>query len=181
MTTLSQTIGLTLWIVTLGLLWLTASTHRPRNVRLGGGLIIIPLAFLVRGSLGELSFLAPALAWMIYLKTTPHRPQQIFLLALALTELALAASALGFMEWDIYALGYSPRSILAAFALALAVGWKYNRTIAIGWLIGLTLYATGATVTQNLWDIFIDFPSMILAGFLLKRHRASPQPDQRPV
>lgn len=74
-------------------------------------------------------------------------------------------TALGFGEFDPYALGYQPWALLTALIPLAAVLWWRRQNL---WLLILSLdlaaYASG--IFANLWDVLID-PLLILLALII--------------
>ncbi|HMP15588.1 MAG TPA: hypothetical protein PKD72_01075, partial [Gemmatales bacterium] len=112
---------------------------------IGGG----NLVYLFRGVLGDLS-----MAMVVLLIISNYQQIEFnrypechpFLsLAVVLLLTMLYLSTLGYLQVDLYAIGYQPGWMLAGLFLMLAVAWKLCRVQALAWLFGIIYFATDAT------------------------------------
>jgi hypothetical protein len=184
---LGNWVGLALWCVCLSQVFHAAFARRqqplPRPIFVLLWALLLPSAFVLRGLLGELSLAAPV--FVFWLVRRPHLTSGNLTLtgAFALAGFVLAASGLGWMGTDVYALGYAlgDDSPLLPFALAalLLIAWSVARPLAWAWLIGVCLFAWRLLPSPNVWDVLIDFPSTLLALALLllnlRQARLAPQ------
>lgn len=167
-------VGLALWAISLSIVFHAGMRRagepgaRPLAVLLWATLV--PLAFLARGLFGELSLAAPVLVFWLVRRPPLRLGGRLLVAALALTGIVLAASGLGWIESDLYSLGYalgadSPALPYAVGVLLLA-GWRFARPLAWAWLLGVCLFALRLLPSPNVWDVLIDFPSTLIAATL---------------
>ena len=178
---LSQGLSLLLWTVALGLVWWHLGRRRrlPVALWIPGFVATLPVAFVLRGLLGEASFALPALACCATAPMPPGRPARFLVAALTAVALALYASALGFLEVDLYALGYRPGIGLAVVALAMLGAYRWLPILAWCWLAGIALYAAQLHPSPNLWDTLLCLPSVLLALAALARASTATASERR--
>lgn len=168
--TIAQGVGLLLWFVALALAWGSFGLRRrlPAALIWPGLLALAPLAFVLRGMLGDPGFALPALVF--YAGGPPLRAGGRGLLAaLVAAALTLYASALGFIGADLYGAGYFPAAGMAAVGALLLAAYACLPALAWSWLLGLALFASGLHPSPNLWDTLVDLPSVILALAIVVR------------
>lgn len=164
-------VGLLLWVAALAIAWHRVGQRRrlPQALRWPGFVAVLPLAFVLRGAFGEASAALPAL---VLLTGTPiARPGRRLLLALAGAALALYASALGFLDADLYAVGYAPSWSIVLVAAVVLAAFHWLPTLGWAWLAGLGLAAAGLHPSPNLFDALIDVPAILLATRLALRRQ----------
>ena len=171
---LSQAVSLLLWVAALGVAWWAIGRRRqlPVALRLPGFVATLPLAFILRGLLGEASFALPVMAWYAASETVPTREARRLLVVIVASASALYASALGFLHTDVYAIGYGPSFGLAVVAAAVLAAYCWMPALGWCWLLGLALYAARLHPSPNIWDTFIDLPAVLLATYVLIRAAA---------
>ena len=153
----------------------------PVVVRFGIGLVVFLLALLLpiaglsvaawlRGMWGDLSI--SSLLLLLYLQRQPTRDyyqgeiagltRPEWLIGLLLPALGLYSSALGFIPWDWYSLGYQTPFAIAVAVVALL--W-HSLGYRLGWYLvcGLIAWQLGLLESQNLWDYLFD-AGLILVG-----------------
>lgn len=91
-------------------------------------------------------------------------------LALLATAALFYPAALGWGDFDPYALGFRPWSLLAAL-LPLAAWLAWRRADAWLLLLGVDLLAYAAGLYGNLWDALIDPALVLCAGVALASTR----------
>lgn len=170
---LAAPIGLMLWTAGLGLFWYRRCLRKnvSRAPRIGGWLLIVPVAFVLRGAFGEVGAIFPALASVSLVALAPRARR--LLAVYCVVAVLLWASALGLMSVDLYAAGYEPRILAGAIAVGLAIA--YFQWPLFAWFggIGLVLFAAVGYPSSNLWDAIFDVPSVILAIHLMVRRAPS--------
>jgi len=122
------------------------------------------LAQYVRGFVGDLSISTICLlVWGMGCFLWAHHPaenirqQKPVYGFLAAAGFCLYPSSLGLVDFDLYALGYAPRTLgLILLALALYSGWK-KYTLALTLLCAVVFaYGIGFLPSHNLWNYLID-------------------------
>jgi hypothetical protein len=173
--TLAQGIGLLVWTASLGLAWFAIGRRRrlPEALWIPGFVATLPIAFMLRGLLGDVSLALPAMAWYASLGAPLGSAAWRFLVALLAIAATLYASALGFLEYDLYASGYAPGLGLLLIGVAMLAAYRWMPVLAWCWLLGLGLSATRLHPSPNLWDAMIDLPTVCLAAFIVLRFRVS--------
>ena len=162
--------GLTLMLaglpVQLGL-WLKRS---PRELAwlfaLGVALVLLPwvgempLLYFLRGVSGDLSIATTVLIMGLYYRMfvrhdrqPAHWSQGVLLFALLGT---LYACTLGYVHYDLYRWGYDRQWMLPGVVVLMLWAWRYGRNLALGWLLGVSLFALGLLPSRNLWDALFD-------------------------
>jgi hypothetical protein len=155
--------GLLLWALTATSL-IAAGNNRLQR---GFGLLILLASPWLLGLLSFPSLATLGLATGLLLK---HKLRPLLAAWLLLSGLVLYASALGFIAYDIYALGYAPQVILIWCAISLGLAWQQgHRALAHAWLAALALYPLGVLESRNLWDAMLDPIAMIVGGVSLLR------------
>ena len=143
---------------------------RQRAALVATGLALIAgLAPLMHGTFGTPSLTLLQLAVLQLAGRTPspfsYQPARYLLVFAAL----FYPAALGFGNFDPYALGYQPWPLLAALMPLAALLWWRGQD---GWLIILAVdlagYATG--VFANLWDVLFD-PLLVLLALIMVGRR----------
>ena len=127
------------------------------------------LVFYVRGVVGDVSaaslvLLCAILGRALMKPVNEHqliRGQVGWVLLVALVP--LYASTLGYLQYDLYAWGYEPQWLLPTMGLLLWWAWRTQPAFAIAWLIGVVSFASGMTLSRNLWDALFD-PFMAFAA-----------------
>lgn len=155
--------GLLFWGLT-GALLAAAGWKKNRLITLAGVVIFLASPWLL-GLFSALSLATVGLTAGLLLKQK-LRP----LLAgwLLISGLVLYASALGFLDIDIYASGYAPQAVLIWAAVSLALAWQQgHRALACCWLLALALYPLGVLESVNLWDAMLDPVAMVTAAIAL--------------
>lgn len=174
---LAQGIGLSLWIASLGLGWYVVGRRRklPSALWIPGFVATLPLAFTLRGLLGDVSLALPALSWYAANRVHHSRPARTLLTLMLAFATALYGSALGFLEYDLYAAGYKPAFALLAVGAAVLAAYRWMPVLGWCWLLGLGLFAVGLHPSPNLWDSLIDLPATVLAALIVIRGFSSRQ------
>lgn len=162
--------------------------HSPVVVRFGIGLVVfllalsLPIAGLsiaawLRGLWGDLSI--SSMLVLLFLQRQPPRDhyqgeiagltRPEWLIGLLLPALVLYSSALGFVPWDGYSLGYHTPFAIAVAAVALL--W-HSLGYRLGWYLvcGLIAWQLGLLESQNLWDYLFD-AGLILVGAVHSLYR----------
>lgn len=164
-------VGLTLWIISLGLLWsgLQRARALPSGLFIPGAIAILPLAFLFRGIFGDVSFTLPwlcalAAGWL-------HRPKhpRCALFFFASCGLILNLSALGLLATDLYSLGYSHFGGLVILGCLAGASGALSPSLSLTWCVGLWLMISGLTPSSNAFDLAWDVPAILLSVALLLR------------
>lgn len=175
LTAVGHGVGLALWVVSLAVLLfgLRQSRSLPSALVLPGAVAVLPLAFLFRGIFGDVSFSLPWLCALAagVIPSPPHRRRVLFFFASC--GLLLNVSALGFVELDVYSLGYSATTgtwILAGLGLAATLA---SPILALTWCVGLWLMLAGLTPTSNAFDLAWDMPAILLSLVLLSKKQLS--------
>jgi len=127
------------------------------------------LVYYVRGVVGDLSVASLVLLSVIYGRTfwkpfNTHQPirGQVGWVLLGIL-IPLYASTLGYWTFDLYGWGYEPQWFLLAVGLLMFWAWQTQPALAIAWLIGVVSFASGMTLSRNLWDALFD-PFMAFAA-----------------
>jgi hypothetical protein len=172
---LAQGVGLSVWIASLGLGWYLVGRRRklPSALWIPGFVATLPLAFILRGLLGDVSLALPALTWYAAGSMRLSRPARSLLASMLAVAAALYASALGFLEYDLYALGYRPAFGLIAVGAAVLAAYRWMPVLGWSWLLGLGLFAASLHPSPNLWDSLLDLPATVLAVLVVIRARSS--------
>ena len=80
----------------------------------------------------------------------------------------LYSSTLGFVSFDVYALGYFPNlTILTVFGVIALYLWYFAKFYAYIWLLGLIGFYFKLHPSNNLWDYLFDLPIWILSAIVL--------------
>jgi hypothetical protein len=177
---LGQGVGLAVWIASLGLGWYWIGRRRtlPTALWIPGFVATLPLAFILRGLFGDVSLALPALTWYAARAMSLSLPARSLLTLMLAVAAALYWSALGFLEFDLYALGYRPGFGLLAVGAAVLAAYRWIPVLGWCWLLGLGLFAAGLHPSPNLWDSLLDVPATVLAALVVIRARSSrPKPD----
>jgi hypothetical protein len=190
-----------IWMVTRPGRWLPAVL-----VGLVFAVGVIPLALLLRSSFGDLSGTTVFLAlWSIWHHAAhairPHRRSRVeryggletrlqvwtrgLAVTIATTGAVLYGSALGPVDWDLYAWGWMRREGLVLLALVALVSLdaRHRRSVFYLALPAACLgYGLGLTTSSNLWDALIDpWLWLVSIGMLLWpgaiRHRPGEYDD----
>ncbi|MEN9657867.1 MAG: hypothetical protein RL571_1332 [Pseudomonadota bacterium] len=157
--------GLLLWALS-GAALIAAGWQKNRLLSISGLVILIASPWLL-GLLSAPSLAMLGLASGLLLK---HKLRPLLAAWLLLSGLVLYASALGFIAYDIYALGYAPQIILIWCAISLSLALQQgHRALAYAWLAALALYPLGVLESRNLWDAMLDPIAMIVGGVSLLR------------
>ena len=182
---LAGVVGWVLALLWLGvrLVWMMTKPGQWLPAALIGGLFavgVVPLALLLRSSFGDLSGTTVFLAlWSIWHHVVhavrPHRRSRVELyggletrlqvwtrglaVTIATTGAVLYGSALGPVDWDLYAWGWMRREGLVLLALVALVSLdaRHRRSVFYLALPAACLgYGLGLTTSSNLWDALID-------------------------
>lgn len=139
-------------------------------------LLLIPLGELlaveyVRAAIGDLSIVTQVLLAAFIAGYTPGRRQLGAIMAAALAgAVFLYPAALGIIQFDPYALGYtSPYFVAALAALTVAAWYLRLEWLAACLLVGVAAKAAGVLESQNLWDYLVDPLLALYAVFWLCR------------
>ena len=175
MSQVTQIVGFALWLAALAAFWHAYAGRRklPPALIAPGYLALLPLAFLLRGMLGDASLALPALCHLAGGGAPMTRKGRLLLGFLAIVTLALAVSALGLIATDLYASGYAPGLLVVIVACGVAAAYRWLPVLGWSWLLGLGLSAAGLHPSPNLWDALVDLPSLVLAAVILVRTRAA--------
>jgi hypothetical protein len=178
---LAQGIGLSVWIASLGLGWYVIGRRRklPSALWIPGFVATLPLAFILRGLLGDVSLALPALSWYAAGMVRLARPARMLLGLLLAVAAVLYGSALGLLEYDLYASGYKPAFGLLAVGAMVLAAYRWMPVLGWCWLLGLGIFAAGLHPSPNLWDSLFDLPTTVLAALVVIRGRsARSKPDE---
>lgn len=152
---IKNTTGRTRWLIALGL---AALAFLP----LFEG---IPLAYYLRGLLGDLSIPTVALLLAgIYGPLPAWQPARKRLLILAaITGLCFYPMALGATPFDPYQWGYQPVWLITGLAAIVLFSWRTHP--ALVWILSCAVMAfdIGLMESSNLWDYLID-PALAVFG-----------------
>ncbi|WP_293933529.1 hypothetical protein [Iodobacter sp.] len=157
--------GLLLWALSGAAL--IAAGWKKNRLLISSGLIVLLGSPWLLGLFSAPSLAMLGLAAGLLLK---QKLRPLLAIWLLLSGLALYASALGFIAYDIYALGYAPQVILIWCAISLGLAWQQgHRALAYAWLAALALYPLGILESRNLWDAMLDPVAMLVGGVSLLR------------
>ena len=175
MSQVTQIVGFALWLAALAAFWHAYAGRRklPLALIAPGYLALLPLAFLLRGILGDASLALPALCHLVGQAAPVTRNGRRLLGFMATATLALAVSVLGLIPTDLYASGYAPGMLVVIVACGVAAAYRWLPVLGWSWLLGLGLSAAGLHPSPNLWDALVDLPSLVLAAVILVRTRAA--------
>jgi hypothetical protein len=120
----------------------------------------MPVVYFLRGVSGDLSIatviMIVGLYYRMYVRNdrAPAHWSQGLLLAGILGT--LYACTLGYIHYDLYAWGFHRQWMLPGVLGLMLWAWHYNRALAVGWLVGVSLFALGLLPSRNLWDALFD-------------------------
>lgn len=102
-----------------------------------------------------------------------ERDEAYFTTVYAVVGSLLVVSALGYLPFDIYALGYDWPLVFAIISVILAGALYMRSTMTAIWVgLGSGLSMTGLTDSLNLWDCFVDPIACITSVILAAAHLA---------
>lgn len=132
----------------------------------------------LHGAFGAPSFTLLQLALLQLFRRPPGLLDGRAAAAIVATALVFYPLALGLGPFDPYAVGYRPLPLLAALlSLGAFLAWRRQQ----GWLLLLAgdclAYALG--LFGNLWDALLDPLLVLLAGYVLLRHRWTRRPERQ--
>ena len=132
----------------------------------------------LHGAFGAPSFTLLQLALLQLSRRRPGLLDWRVAAAIVGTALVVYPLALGLGPVDPYALGYRPLPLLAALLpLGAVLAWRRQEV----WLLLLAgdclAYALG--IFGNLWDALLDPLLVLLAGYVLLRHRWTRRPERQ--
>ena len=123
----------------------------------------LPVAAYVRGVTGDLSMAtlvlagAACIAQLTGRTLIGQRDLRALFSLVTLAALFLYPFALGWTQFDPYALGYGSIEFLTAFlVITLAAWWARRHVIVFIAIAAVLAYLAGAYESRNLWDYLID-------------------------